>query len=103
MGTIVKRWVSGFDKEHRAYPQRCMGISEYGAGADVFQQADSLIHPEPWGQWHPENWQTYYHIENWKQLASRPFLWCKFVWCMFDFSAAGRKKVRLLAETIRDW
>lgn len=91
-GDDCKEMGEWIDKEHRAYPQRCMGISEYGAGADVFQQADSLIHPEPWGQWHPENWQTYYHIENWKQLASRPFLWCKFVWCMFDFSAAGRKE-----------
>lgn len=39
-----------------------------------------------------KNWQTYYHIENWRQLAARPFLWCKFVWCMFDFSAAGRRE-----------
>lgn len=83
------KWI---DREHEKYPERCMGISEYGAGGDVFQQADSLVHPEPWGQWHPENWQTFYHVENWKQLAVRPFLWCKFVWCMFDFSSAGRKE-----------
>lgn len=83
------QWI---DNEHRKYPERCMGISEYGAGGDVFQQTDSLIHPEPWGQWHPENWQTFYHIENWKLLSARPFLWCKFIWCMFDFSAAGRRE-----------
>lgn len=83
------KWI---DKEHKKFPDRCMGISEYGAGGDIFQQTDSLIHPEPWGQWHPENWQTFYHIENWKQLSARPFLWCKFIWCMFDFSAAGRRE-----------
>lgn len=83
------KWI---DREHNKFPDRCMGISEYGAGGDVFQQADSLIHPEPWGQWHPENWQTFYHIENWKQLSDRKFLWCKFIWCMFDFSAAGRRE-----------
>lgn len=80
------------DREHAAHPERKMGISEYGAGACVFQQSDSLKHPEPWGQWHPENWQTYYHIENWKQLQKRDFLWCNFIWCMFDFSAAGRRE-----------
>ena len=73
-GNDCKDMGEWIDKEHQAYPQRCMGISEYGAGADVFQQTDSLVHPEPWGQWHPENWQTYYHIENWKQLVERPFL-----------------------------
>ena len=91
-GSDCKEMGEWIDKEHRMYPQRCMGISEYGAGGDIFQQTDSLVHPEPWGQWHPENWQTYYHIENWRQLAARPFLWCKFVWCMFDFSAAGRRE-----------
>lgn len=80
------------DREHAAHPERKMGISEYGAGACVFQQEDSLRHPEPWGQWHPENWQTYYHVENWKQLQEREFLWCNFIWCMFDFSAAGRRE-----------
>ncbi len=80
------------DREHAAHPERKMGISEYGAGACVFQQSDTLKHPEPWGQWHPENWQTYYHIENWKQLQKRDFLWCNFIWCMFDFSAAGRRE-----------
>lgn len=83
------RWI---DREHAAHPERKMGISEYGAGACVFQQADSLKQPQPWGQWHPENWQTYYHIENWKQLQTRDFLWCNFIWCMFDFSAAGRRE-----------
>ena len=30
------RWI---DREHAAHPERKMGISEYGAGACVFQQA----------------------------------------------------------------
>lgn len=86
------------DSEHTAHPERKMGISEYGAGACVFQQSDSLKQPEPWGQWHPENWQTYYHIENWKQLQKRDFLWCNFVWCMFDFSAAGRREGSIMGR-----
>ena len=79
------------------------GISEYGAGACVFQQADSLRHPEPWGQWHPENWQTYYHVENWKQLQEREFLWCNFIWCMFDFSAAGRREGTIMGRNDKGW
>ena len=89
------RWI---DREHAAHPERKMGISEYGAGACVFQQEDSLRHPEPWGQWHPENWQTYYHVENWKQLQEREFLWCNFIWCMFDFSAAGRREGSIMGR-----
>lgn len=91
-GNTMEDMGAWIDREHAAHPERKMGISEYGAGACVFQQSDSLKHPEPWGQWHPENWQTFYHIENWKQLQKRDFLWCNFIWCMFDFSAAGRRE-----------
>ena len=91
-GDDVAQMGQWLDKEHAAHPERMMGISEYGAGACVFQQADSLKHPEPWGQWHPENWQTYYHVENWRQLQAREYLWCNFIWCMFDFAAAGRRE-----------
>ncbi|HIZ02556.1 MAG TPA: glycoside hydrolase family 2 protein [Candidatus Bacteroides merdipullorum] len=80
------------DREHAAHPERKIGISEYGAGGSPFQQADTLERPTAGGPWHPENWQTYYHIENWRQLKARPYLWCNFVWCMFDFSAAGRRE-----------
>ena len=80
------------DRMHKDHPEICIAISEYGAGASIYHQQDSLVKTVPTSWWHPENWQTYYHIENWKQLALRPFLWCKFVWCMFDFSAAGRKE-----------
>lgn len=85
MGT----WV---DQEHKKHPKRRMGISEYGAGASIYHQTDTLKHPESGGMWHPENWQTYYHTENWKQLRTREYLWCNFIWCMFDFSAAGRRE-----------
>lgn len=80
------------DRQHSMYPHRKMGISEYGAGGNTTQQNETLMHPEPWGQWHPENWQTYYHIANWRQLKARPFLWCNFIWCLCDFSSAGRKE-----------
>ncbi len=78
------------DKTHAAHPELCIAISEYGAGASVYHQQDTLKQPVPTAYWHPENWQTYYHIENWKILAERPFVWGTFVWNMFDFGAAHR-------------
>ena len=80
------------DREHAAHPERKLGISEYGAGGCVFQQTDSLKQSEPFGPWHPENWQTYYHIENWRQLKARPYLWSTFVWNMFDFAVSSRRE-----------
>lgn len=91
-GSNVYEMGQWLDQEHAAHPTRRIGISEYGAGANIFQQTDSLKQPQPDGQWHPENWQTYYHIENWRQLQARDYLWCNFIWNMFDFTAAGRRE-----------
>lgn len=78
------------DREHSLHPGRKIGISEYGAGASVSQQSDTLSRPAPGGRWHPENWQTHYHAATYRQLAARDYLWCNFIWCMFDFGSASR-------------
>ena len=78
------------DAMHAQHPERCIGVSEYGAGASIYHQQDSLLQPDPAGWWHPENWQTWYHIRNWEILSARPFLWGTFIWNMFDFGAAHR-------------
>jgi beta-galactosidase len=78
------------DEAHAKYPKLRIAISEYGAGASIYHQQDSLVKPDPTGWWHPENWQTYYHIRNWQILSSRPYVWGTFVWNMFDFGAAHR-------------
>ena len=78
------------DRTHEQHPKRCIGISEYGAGASIYHQQDSLSQPVPNSWWHPENWQTYYHIQNWDIIAARPYVWGTFVWNMFDFGAAHR-------------
>lgn len=80
------------DETHRLHPQLRIGISEYGAGASIYHQQDSLKRPVPSGTWHPENWQTFYHMENWKIIHERPFVWGTFVWNMFDFGAAHRRE-----------
>ena len=81
------RWLDGM---HRDHPEIRIAISEYGAGASIYHQQDSLVKSVPNSWWHPENWQTYYHIENWKAISSRPYIWGSFVWNMFDFGAAHR-------------
>lgn len=78
------------DRMHKDHPEICIAISEYGAGASIYHQQDSLVKTVPTSWWHPENWQTYYHIENWKTISSCPYVWGSFVWNMFDFGAAHR-------------
>ena len=89
-GASPRSLATWLDKTHAARPDLRIGISEYGAGASVLHQQDSLRQPAASGWWHPENWQTYYHMENWKIIHSRPYVWGSFVWNMFDFGAAHR-------------
>ena len=78
------------DANHKAHPEYKIAISEYGAGASIYHQQDSVKRGIASGWWHPENYQTYYHIGNWKALAERPFVWGSFIWNLFDFGAAHR-------------
>lgn len=69
-----------------------MGISEYGAGASIYQHEDwsSLQKPEPRGEWHPEEYQAYFHENTWPVIESAEGVWGSFVWNMFDFAADHR-------------
>ncbi|MDE7133710.1 MAG: glycoside hydrolase family 2 protein, partial [Rikenellaceae bacterium] len=78
------------DATHKRYPQIKIAVSEYGAGASIYHQQDSLVQTVPGSRWHPENWQTEYHIRNWQIIDERPYVWGSFVWNMFDFGAAHR-------------
>ena len=89
-GSSPKTLATFLDKYHEEFPQAKLSISEYGAGASIYHQQDSLKQPVPTSYWHPENWQTFYHIENWKIINERPFVWGSFIWNMFDFGAANR-------------
>ena len=78
------------DATHKNHPEIKIAISEYGAGASIYHQQDSLVQTVPGSWWHPENWQTEYHIQNWKIINERPYVWASFVWNMFDFGAVHR-------------
>ena len=87
-GATPATLASWLDKTHQAHPEIKIAISEYGAGASIYHQQDSLVQTSPGSWWHPENWQTEYHIQNWKIISERPYVWGSFVWNMFDFGAA---------------
>lgn len=83
----LEKWVT---EEHRRNPRRKIAISEYGAGASLNHQEEHVKQPVANSYWHPESWQTYFHIENWRIIHRHPFIWGSFVWNMFDFGAAHR-------------
>ena len=67
------------DANHKAHPDYKIGISEYGAGASIYHQQDSIKPGVASGWWHPENFQTFYHMGNWEAIAERPFVWGSFI------------------------
>jgi beta-galactosidase len=85
-------WGKGLDALHHALPNRCISITEYGAGASIHQHEVPATQPRPGGRWHPEEWQCIVHEAAWKAMSQRHWLWGTFVWNMFDFAADQRNE-----------
>jgi beta-galactosidase/beta-glucuronidase len=79
------------DRLHAAWPHRAFAISEYGGCAGITSQEDPPSRPKPKSRWHPEQYQTKFHQAYWTQFESRPYLWAKFVWQMFDSASDTRR------------
>ena len=75
-------WLDAF---HEARPDLCLGLSEYGCEGIV-----SYHGPEPKCKDYSEEYQALYHEHMADVIDARPWLWCSFVWNMFDFGAANR-------------
>ena len=73
-----------FDDFHKRYPNKPIGISEYGCEALDWHTS------KPTQGDYTEEYQSYYHEELIKQIADRPYLWATHVWNMFDFAADAR-------------
>lgn len=74
-------------------PDKPWGISEYGAGASLSHQEDTISKgPRPDGKWHPEAWQARVHEHALASIDRHPEVWGTFVWNMFDFASAWRKE-----------
>lgn len=80
------------DEQHAVRPELKIGMSEYGAGANPAQHEEPPKKPEAGGPWHPEEWQAQFHEIYWQTMAARPWLWGKYIWCMFDFASDGRNE-----------
>ncbi len=68
------------DALHARNPRRKIGVTEYGAGANIHQHAEpAATPPEPDGQWHPEEYQAVLHESYLAQINARPYLWGTFL------------------------
>lgn len=89
-------WLGGsIDGRKKEDPKkRPTGISEYGAGGNPYQheynEKDSMNNPG--GKWHPEEFQSDLHESAIRTIAARPYLWCTYVWNMFDFGSDSRNE-----------
>ncbi len=73
-----------FDDFHNKYPNKAIGLSEYGCEALDWHTST------PTQGDYTEEYQAYYHEELIKQIAVRPYIWATHVWNMFDFAADAR-------------
>ena len=73
------------DEFHKKYPNKCLGLSEYGCeGIPAYHTDDPKI------QDYTEEYQAYYHEEMLRIIEERPYLWATHVWNMFDFASDMR-------------
>ena len=83
-GGNVDMYGPWFDEFHKKYPNKPIGISEYGCEALDWHTSDPVQGD------YTEEYQAYYHEELIKMIDKRPYLWATHVWNMFDFAADAR-------------
>ena len=75
------------DLFHRVRPDVPLGITEYGADANI-----TLHSVSPKVKDYSEEYQALYHESVYPYLEERDWLWGSFVWNMFDFSSERRNE-----------
>ncbi len=73
-----------FDKFHEKYPDKPIGISEYGC------EALNWHNSKPESGDYSEEYQAMYHEALIRQISTRKYLWATHLWSMFDFGADAR-------------
>ncbi len=76
---------SFIEEFHASNPDLCLGISEYGADANVKFHSDA---PEKGD--YTEEYQCLYHEHMLDVFEKHPYLWATHAWNLFDFAADGR-------------
>jgi beta-galactosidase len=86
-------WADGIHRDHPGAP---VGVTEFGAGANVtlhtLDPASQDSGGDHTGGSHSEEYQAYYHEGYWAAMKARPFLFAKLVWNGFDFASDGRSE-----------
>lgn len=77
-------WLKRF---HRSYPNRAIGLSEYGA-----EGMPNLHSAKPKRFDNTEEYQAFYHEYMLEFFARNPYIWATHVWNMFDFAADARNQ-----------
>lgn len=77
------------DDAHTQAGIQPVGLCEYGAGGSIHQHS---LQRQPSATVHSEEYQAKVHEDNWEQLATRPYVWCKFIWQFADNPSAIRNE-----------
>lgn len=93
-------WIAGLPADigtwgasvRKDFPKLKVALSDYGAGASIYQHQDSLLKPVAASYWHPEQWQSYLHEQYWRVISTKNYFWGTFVGAMFDFGSASRRE-----------
>ncbi len=75
------------DEFHALNPDRCLGVSEYGA-ENILQWHTA----EPDNHDYTEEYANHYHQQMLNTFAARPYLWSTHQWNCFDFAADARNE-----------
>jgi beta-galactosidase len=82
------------DRLHSLYPKLPIAVSEYGAGAALTQHTDNPLGGKvaAYSRPHPEEYQSWFHEESWRAVATRRYLFGKWIWVMFDSGSLIRQE-----------
>jgi len=80
------------DHLRRKHPDKPLSVTEYGAGGAANMHTDNPLGGpvDMAGRVQPEEFLTWYHEENWREIAPRDYLWGVWLWNAFDFGTTVR-------------
>ena len=92
--TQLKRYIDTFRSQANGRP---VGISEYGAGANYEQHCEGIpaVVCKADIPFQYEEYQAEAHESYLSQIAQMDYLWCTFVWNMFDFGSDARNEAQI--------
>ncbi len=77
------------DNAHIQAGQQPIGLCEYGAAASINQHG---FENKVSNKIHYEEYQARVHEDNWMQMRTRPYVWCKFIWQYADNPSSIRNE-----------